>query len=261
MKIVTWNINSLNLRIELLKKFAYMVKPDIICLQETKSTDQNFPVEKIIDMGYRHFVFRGEKSYNGVAILSKYPILESLKLKIYNDDARYISIKIKNLEIINIYVPAGGEVPDQLTNPKFKHKLEFLFLFKKWFLANKSSDDNVVLLGDFNIAPYTNDVWSSRSLRNVVSHTSIERNNLVSLKDDLGFIDSFRYFIEQEKKLYSWWSYRNKNWKKSNRGRRLDHIWVSYNLEKKLEFVEMFPEVRDWPRTSDHIPCLLKLKI
>ncbi len=259
MRIITWNINSVRLRINLLERLAKEQKPDIICLQETKAQDQHFPLEAIKQMGFAHVVYSGEKSYNGVAILSKTPISDTFSLKLYNEDTRHIAAKIGDIEVHNFYVPAGGDEPDVETNPKYKHKLEYVRLMQEWLTKNRSKSDKMILVGDLNIAPHEHDVWSSRQLRNVISHTEPERAALLSLQDSLGFIDTARHFVNLDEKLYSWWSYRNRDWKKSNRGRRLDHIWASLPLKSQLKATKCITEARDWERPSDHAPCVLDL--
>ncbi|MDG1436336.1 MAG: exodeoxyribonuclease III [Rickettsiaceae bacterium] len=259
MRIVTWNINSVRLRINLLEQLISEQHPDIICLQETKTEDKTFPIEAITKMGYEHIVFSGEKSYNGVAIISNLPITDSFSLNIYNDDKRHICATVSGIEVHNFYVPAGGDEPDVEINPKFKHKLEFIKSMQEWFASNRKKTDKIILTGDLNIAPHEHDVWSSRQLRNVVSHTEIERASLLALQKSFDFIDAARYFVDLNEKLYSWWSYRNKDWKKSNRGRRLDHIWASSPLKAALGGVEHLKHIRDWERPSDHVPCVLNL--
>jgi len=259
MRIITWNINSVRLRINLLEKLVKEQSPDVICLQETKAEDKHFPLEVIKQMGFEHVVYSGEKSYNGVAILSKKPISDSFSLPLYNGDKRHIAAKIGGIEVHNFYVPAGGDEPDIESNPKYKHKLEYVRLMQEWLCTNRKKTDRMILVGDLNIAPNEHDVWSSRQLRNVISHTEPERTALSSLQASLKFIDTARHFVNLSEKLYSWWSYRNRDWKKSNRGRRLDHIWVTSPLESQLKAINCIKEARDWERPSDHIPCILDL--
>lgn len=259
MRIVTWNINSVRLRIDLLANFCQQYQPDVICLQETKTEDKFFPLQAIKDLGYNYIVHRGEKSYNGVAILSKFEITESFSLDLYNDNKRHICAKIKDFEVHNFYVPAGGDEPDIEINPKFKHKLSYLKLMQEWFAENRKQDDKIILVGDLNIAPHEHDVWSSKQLKGVVSHTPVERKALLDFQLSFNFIDTARHFIHIEEKIYTWWSYRNKDWKKSNRGRRLDHIWVSAPLTSLLKNILSLSEVRDWQRPSDHVPFILDI--
>lgn len=260
MKIVTWNINSLRLRIELLKKLIYEHQPDVILLQETKVDDSLFPLEVIKNIGYEHVIYSGQKSYNGVAIISKLPLNNVFSLELYNNDKRHIAAKVDDLEIHNFYVPAGGDIPDIGINSKFKHKLEYIRLMQEWLVSNRTKNDKIIIAGDLNIAPYEHDVWSSKQLKNVVSHTDIERSLLMELQNSLDFIDSSRYFVPLDEKFYTWWSYRNIDWKKSNRGRKLDHIWVSNNLKESLLAMHLLSEARDWLLPSDHVPYFVSLK-
>lgn len=259
MRIVTWNINSLRLRMDLMGKLQSEHSPDIICLQEIKTSDETFPVEGVRALGYEHVVYSGEKSYNGVAILSKYPITDNFCLSFYNQDKRHIAAKIHDFEIHNFYVPAGGDIPDTELNPKFKHKLAYLDWMKSWFKDNRNISDKIILTGDLNIAPHEHDVWSSKQLKNVVSHTGVERKVLIDLQESFNFIDSGRHFVDYNEKLYTWWSYRTPDWKKSNRGRRLDHIWVSESLKDRLHSISSIGVARGWERPSDHVPFILDL--
>jgi exodeoxyribonuclease-3 len=261
MKIVTWNINSIRFRISLLKKLIDAYQPDIITLQETKVEDDLFPMQIIKDMGYRYIIYSGQKSYNGVAILSKFPFTDMLVLELYNNDKRHIAVKVNGIELHNFYVPAGGDIPDININLKFKHKLEYIKLMQKWLTSNRSLRDKIIITGDLNVAPHEHDVWSSRQLRKVISHTDIERSLLIELQNSLDFIDSARHFTPFNEKFYTWWSYRNVDWKKSNRGRRLDHIWLSRNLESELLAINALSHVRDWLQPSDHIPYCVTIRI
>lgn len=264
MKIATWNINSIRLRIDLLQRFAEQCEPDIIALQEIKCPDDKFPLARIKKMGFEHCVFAGQKSYNGVAILSKYPIQNSFSISLYNNDKRHIAATIlyresTNIELHNFYVPAGGDIADIEVNPKYLHKLEYVRLMQEWFAQNRNSGDNIVLVGDLNIAPHEHDVWSSRQLRNVISHTEPERTLLNALQASFDFIDTGRHFTPFSEKLYTWWSYRNRDWQKSNRGRRLDHIWTSKSLASRLKQIDIPKELRGWDTPSDHVPMILEL--
>lgn len=240
-------------------KLQGMINPDVICLQETKTSDETFPHQAVRELGYEHVAYLGEKSYNGVAILSKYPILESFSLSFYNDHKRHIAARIGNLEIHNFYVPAGGDIPDPEISEKFKHKLAYLDEIKNWFQNNRQKNDQIILTGDLNIAPHEHDVWSSRQLKNVVSHTMIERKMLTDLQESFNFIDTARHFVDYSEKLYTWWSYRTPDWQKSNRGRRLDHIWISESLKDRLGGIRSLGEARGWDRPSDHVPFILDL--
>lgn len=260
MKIVTWNINSLRIRLNLIEQLIDQYQPDIIALQEIKTVNELFPEQAIINYGYQHIYYSGQKSYNGVAILSKLPFTNKFSLELYNDDKRHIAVEIEGIEIHNFYMPAGGDLPDANLNKKFKHKLEYIRLTQEWFINNRSQNDKIIILGDLNIAPLEHDVWSSNQLRNVVSHTDIEREKLLELQASLGFVDSARHFVPYNEKIYTWWSYRNIDWQKSNRGRRLDHIWTSANLRDRMLSINSLSEARNWLRPSDHVPYCLTMR-
>lgn len=262
MRLVTWNINSVRLRLPLIEKLTAQVSPDVLCLQETKVTDELFPVDALKALGYEHMVFRGEKSYNGVAILSRLPLHSEEKMDIAGaPDARHISTRLPgDIELHNFYIPAGGDEPDTTINPKYKFKLEFVEYMTRWFAQNRNPNDRVVAVGDFNIAPLEHDVWSHKQLRNVVSHTEPEITRLDSLKKTLDWVDVARHFVPEEEKLYSWWSYRNRDWRTSNRGRRLDHVWVTPALQNALQSHEVIADARDWEKPSDHVPVVVEIK-
>ncbi len=261
MKIATWNINSVRLRINSLKLFAENEQPDVICLQETKVQDADFPLDAIRSLGYEHVIFRGEKSYNGVTIISKLPLRNIQKLDIAGaKDTRHISALLPgDIELHNFYIPAGGDDPDTAINPKYKFKLEFVDYMTQWFGENRKKSDKIIILGDFNIAPLEHDVWSSKQLKNVVSHTEPEITRLKKLQNGLGWVDIGRHFVPENEKLYSWWSYRNKDWEKSNRGRRLDHIWATQPLKSSLKSHKVYADTRNWQQPSDHVPVILEL--
>jgi exodeoxyribonuclease-3 len=259
MKIVTWNINSVRLRLSLLKKLIEEQQPDVICLQEIKVEDLLFPHGSISELGYKYLYYSGQKSYHGVAILSKIQATDNFIVEFYNEDKRHIAVKIKDIEIHNFYIPAGGDIPDINENPKFKHKLGYIDLAQNWFTTNRSKQDKIIVLGDLNIAPHEHDVWSSKQLKNVVSHTGIEREKLINFQNSLEFIDSARHFTPMSQKLYTWWSYRNQDWMKSDRGRRLDHIWVSANLKSRMKSINSLKDARSWTQPSDHVPYILEL--
>lgn len=262
LKIATWNINSIRLRLPALEKFIQVQAPDILCLQETKVQDKDFPIQACQDLGYPHTVFSGEKSYNGVAMLSRIPLRNVAAESFCNGDKRHIyALLPQGIELHNFYIPAGGDIPDPEENPKFDHKLRFVDAMREWFQAKRDRTDPIIIVGDFNIAPFEHDVWSHRQLLSVVSHTPIEVEKLTKLQKSLGWIDSSRLFVPLEKKLYSWWSYRNQDWKKSDRGRRLDHIWTTPALKSNIHNSLIFREARDWNQPSDHVPVITEFRI
>jgi exodeoxyribonuclease-3 len=258
MKIISWNINSVRLRAPLLKQLISEQDPEIVCLQETKVQDSQFPLDQLKSFGLENIYFSGQKSYNGVAILSKEALSNVQTYKILeSEDKRHISAVTKSgIKIHNFYVPAGGDEPDININPKFDFKLKFLDWMKNYFVKNYSQNDKLIMVGDMNIAPLESDVWSHKQLLKVVSHTPIEVEKMNNLQKTLNWIDSHRYKIGDEEKLYSWWSYRSRDPMKSNRGRRLDHIWMTPSLKNKISKVEFLTDFRIREKPSDHIPII-----
>lgn len=262
--IATWNINSLRLRRAHLHRLVEQLRPDILCLQETKVPDELFPETLGAEIGLPYALKRGMKSYNGVAIYSRLPltIAENTPDWCGKRDCRHLSASVvvagNPLVIHDFYVPAGGDLPDRDANSKFAHKLDFLHETQQYFETHPAK--RAVLVGDLNIAPLEHDVWSHKQLLNVVSHTPIEITALTSWQN-AGFYDAIRHFVPSSEKLYTWWSYRNQNWASSDRGRRLDHIWVTPDLIPALQSYVILREARDWPQPSDHVPISLTLNI
>jgi exodeoxyribonuclease III len=263
LRIATWNINSVRIRLPILKQLVATVSPDILCLQETKVMDEHFPLDDLKSLGFPHVAFSGQKSYNGVAILSKVKLDNVSCLTIADSDhKRHISATLPDgTALHNFYVPAGGDIPDPAVNPAFDFKLRFVDWMTGWSKQHKKKKQKTVILGDFNIAPYEQDVWSSKQLRNVVSHTEPERTRLSALRDSHDWCDVARHFTDEKHKLYSWWSYRNRDWRKSDRGRRLDHIWVTPDLKPALKSCDIIKDARDWGSPSDHVPVVVDLAI
>ena len=259
MRIATWNINSVRLRIHHVLRFIKEQNIDVMCLQETKSIDENFPSEDFRKTGMKYQYYRGEKSYNGVAIVSKFELTDPGYVNwCKKNDTRHIYVKINNnIELHNFYVPAGGDEPDISINPKFEHKISFINEMKYYFLSNTKK--NKILVGDLNIAPLEQDVWSHKQLLNVVSHTPIETETLLDFIQTGEWIDIMREFVPHNEKLYSWWSYRNRNWEISNRGRRLDHFWISKNLFSLVKSGVIYKDTRSWEKPSDHVPIIVDI--
>jgi exodeoxyribonuclease-3 len=263
MRICTWNINSLRLRLPLLKRLIAALEPDVICLQETKVPDELFPDAAPGELGYPYVARKGMKGYNGVAILSRRKLtLQNAPDWCSKGDCRHLQVKVQAkggaIELHDFYVPAGGDIPDRDQNVKFAHKLDFLAEATAWFATNGVRKRSV-LVGDLNIAPLEHDVWSHKQLLGVVSHTPVEVAGLHALRAT-GFYDAVRHFVPEDQKLYTWWSYRNQDWRASDRGRRLDHIWVTPDLAPKLARTEILKDARDWPQSSDHVPVMVELK-
>ena len=263
LRIVTWNINSLRLRRALLARLMADLDPDVVCLQETKVPDPLFPAELADETGYPHIAFRGMKGYNGVAVFSRIPfrVLPDTPDWCGRGDCRHLAVRLAvagGLDLHNFYVPAGGDVPDPAANPKFAHKLDFVREAAAHFAAVPPL--RTLLVGDLNIAPLEHDVWSHRQLLDVVSHTPAETAAL-GLWQRTGFIDAVRHFVPPTEKLFTWWSYRNRDWRASDRGRRLDHVWITADLLPHLVAQRVLKEARDWPQGSDHVPVAVDLAL
>jgi len=257
--VATWNINSVRLRIDLVTRYLAEKAPDVLCLQETKCPDANFPHGAFRDAGYRHIAISGQKGYHGVAIVSRIPFAShSVRDFCLKGDARHLVVTLDGalggVDVHNFYVPAGGDEPDPEINPKFAHKLAFVDEMAEWAAAEKAAAGRAILVGDLNIAPLEHDVWSHKALRNVVSHTAMEVEKLAHAQQAGPWVDALRKFVPDEEKLYTWWSYRSPDWAKADKGRRLDHVWVSPALGEAVAGMEVFREARGWTRPSDHVP-------
>lgn len=259
MKITTWNINSIRIRMDALARLIEVENPDVLCLQETKVRDDLFPTLEITALGYPHQAVFGEKSYNGVAILSKQPLTD---IKTFTwgglEAARHIAatITVNNMpvEIHSLYIPAGGDIPKADQNPKFAYKLRFIDELTDWSAQSVNDGRARILTGDFNIAPYEDDVWSHERLKNIITHTPLERDILLNLNKKGGWVDAVRKVIPLPEKIFTWWSYRTPDFEAADKGRRLDHIWLSAPLERALTDVSILKAARGWEKPSDHVP-------
>jgi exodeoxyribonuclease-3 len=263
LTLATWNINSVRLRLDIVRRFIAEAQPDVLCLQETKSPDEHFPRAAFDELGYKHQLVHGMKGYNGIAILSRVALGESgTQSWCKRKDCRHGTVTLPGgIELHNIYIPAGGDIPDPAVNPKFAHKLQFLDEITAWFGAERRPDKPMIVVGDLNIAPLETDVWSHKQLLKVVSHTPIEVEKLGRLQDSARFVDAVRRFVPAEQRLYSWWSYRAHDWSLSDRGRRLDHIWVTPALVGGLVEARIHRDSRGWPKASDHVPVMVTLAL
>jgi exodeoxyribonuclease III len=261
LRLATWNINSVRLRVDNVCRLLAEWAPDVLCLQETKAQDPLFPSEAFEALGYRQQLVHGMKGYNGVAIISRVPIATPLTRSwCARDDCRHaLAVLPGGIELHNIYVPAGGDLPDPEGNPKFAHKLQFLDEVTAWFAAERTDGRAMVAVGDLNIAPLEADVWSHKQLLNVVSHTPVEVERLGRLQQAGGFVDAVRHLIPAPERLYTWWSYRARDWAASDRGRRLDHIWVTPGLVGQLSEALVLRDSRSWPKASDHVPVMVTI--
>jgi exodeoxyribonuclease-3 len=260
--IATWNINSVRLRVDLVARYLGEHAPDVLCLQEIKCKEGDFPRAAFTDLGYAHVALNGQKGYHGVAVVSKLP-LAAIDRKEFcaKGDARHVAVTLmpqgaggRAIALHNFYVPAGGDEPDPVANPKFAHKLAFLEEMAEWIATERIARSDAILVGDLNIAPLETDVWNHKALLKVVSHTPIEVESLGRVFQSGPWIDALRHHVPPQEKLYTWWSYRAPDWAKADKGRRLDHVWVSPSLKPCLGGMSVLRESRGWERPSDHVP-------
>ncbi|MGB0798295.1 MAG: exodeoxyribonuclease III [Planktomarina sp.] len=251
--LATWNINSVRLREPIVLKLLEEQAPDVLCLQECKSPVELIPTEGFAALGYTHMVARGQKGYNGVAILSKMPLVDAGSLDLANlGHARHVAATLPNgVTIHNHYIPAGGDVPDREKNEKFGQKLDYLTDLRDIFAADAPKKS--ILVGDLNIAPREDDVWDHKKLLKIVSHTPIEVDHLYDVMKAGDWVDVTRQDIT-EGKLYTWWSYRAKDWDAADKGRRLDHIWATSDISASAHSSRVLRDARGWEKPSDHAP-------
>ena len=251
MKIATWNVNSIAVRLEQVLNWLKTHDIDVLCLQETKTVDEKFPLEEIENAGYKA-AFIGQKSYNGVAILSKHELKDVQKN--FDDDEldapkRLIAATVNNIRIVNTYIPNGTE----LWTDKFTFKLDWLQRLRKFFDETCNVHGDVLLCGDFNVAPDETDVWNVKAWEGKLHFSKPERAAMHHVKQ-WGFVDVFR---QQNGDLqeFSWWNYREGAFPK-NQGLRIDHIWTSKSLAEKCVGSWIDKEPRGWERPSDHTPVV-----
>jgi len=256
ISVASWNINSVRARLDIVERFLIEEAPDVLCLQETKVVNDTFPAGLFRQHGYVHQMLNGQKMHHGVAIVSKIPIREDDRLDWQaNGEARHIGVRLENgVRIENVYVPAGGDEPDRTINPKFGQKLDFLERMVEWSAALEAKP--TILTGDFNIAPLECDVWSHKQLINVVSHTQVEVDLLARLQAAGNWVDLGRHFFPAPQRLFTWWSYRARDWAESDRGRRLDHMWVTPDLVANAVGHRVVEPIRGWTKPSDHVPLI-----
>ena len=263
--IATWNINSVRLRMPIVEQFLLQHRPDILCLQETKVPNELFPRAPLKALGYEHIIIHGQKGYHGVAIASRIPLTEDHRQDYCGvGDARHISAIFEHgnrrVRLHNFYVPAGGDEPDRTINPKFGHKLDFIEEMKR-LRANAEPNTSAILVGDLNIAPLEHDVWSHKQLLRIVSHTPVETDGLIEVMQRGAWLDLMRQHTPPSEKLYTWWSYRAKDWETSDRGRRLDHMWASPALAAQATAHRVLEPCRGWDKPSDHVPLIVEIEV
>ena len=262
ISIASWNINSVRLRIDQVVRFAREQAPDVLCLQEIKCRAEQFPAKALAELGYVHQAVHGQKGYHGVATVSRIPFTEFSRHDWQdNGEARHVGVELhgagKGLILENVYIPAGGDVPDREANPKFAQKLDFIGRMCRWAAA---IDRPTIIVGDFNVAPLDCDVYDHKALLKVVSHTPIEIETLAKFRDAHGWEDLGRKFIPAPERNYSWWSYRA-FWRQKDQGRRLDHIWASPELAGQGRSYRFVEETRRWDQPSDHVPIVTELDL
>lgn len=252
MKLVTWNVNSLKVRLPQVLDWLAIHQPDVLCLQETKQEDQNFPAVELLAAGYQP-LFSGQKTYNGVAILSKAPATEVIAaIPGFTDpQKRVLAATIAGVRIVNIYVPNGQSVDSD----KFQYKLAWLDALVAWLGQEMARNPQLALLGDFNIAPEDRDVHDPKAWEGQVLVSPPEREAFRRLLDS-GLADSFRLF-DQPEKTYSWWDYRMNAFRR-NMGMRIDHILLSAALAKSCKSCVIDKEIRKLERPSDHVPVMVE---
>jgi exodeoxyribonuclease-3 len=269
LKVTTWNINSVRLRIDLVAKFIKAARPDVLCLQETKCPDDKFPLKRFKRLGYEHVALNGQKGYHGVSVLSRLPF-EAFTVESFcgKTDCRHVSAVFGEraglrdpVTLHNFYVPAGGDIPDPEVNVKFAHKLSFLDEMRAHAKLRFGATERAILVGDLNVAPLEHDVWSHKQMLRVVSHTPVETEKLTGICTDGGWVDVMRTHTPQPEKLYTWWSYRSPDWQVANKGRRLDHVWTSPALADRVSQIRIAREARAWTRPSDHVPVTATIEL
>ncbi|MEP3051894.1 MAG: exodeoxyribonuclease III [Erythrobacter sp.] len=263
ISVATWNINSVRLRIAQVERFLKEEAPDVLCLQEIKCQEHQFPAEQLAALGYEHIAVHGQKGYHGVATVSRIPLREYSRHDWQNNgEARHVGVELldagKGMRLDNVYVPAGGDIPDREKNPKFGQKLDFLARMIDWAGAIEAP---TMIVGDFNIAPLESDVWSHKQLLKVVSHTPLEVETLGKFQAAHDWIDIGREHIRDPERYFSWWSYRSPDWSKNDRGRRLDHMWATPQLAAKATGHRVVEGARSWEKPSDHIPLITEFEL
>ncbi|QIL19550.1 exodeoxyribonuclease III [Thermomonas sp. HDW16] len=254
MKIASWNVNSLNVRLPHLQRWLDEAKPDVVALQETKQEDHKFPEDALLELGYRS-VFSGQKTYNGVAIISRLPFTGQAVTAIPGFDdpqKRVIAATVGGIRIVDLYVVNGEAVGSE----KFDYKLRWLAAVREWLREEAAAHPNLVVLGDFNIAPDDRDVFDPKRWREKILCSTPEREAYRSLLD-LGLHDSFRLFNE-EAGHHSWWDYRLSGFERGW-GLRIDLVLVSDALKARCTAAGIDREPRGWERPSDHTPVFVEI--
>lgn len=254
MRIATWNVNSLNVRLPHVLDWIARHSPDIVCLQELKLEDAKFPRAPIEDAGYQCAI-SGQKTYNGVAILARHPLAEIVTGIPGFDDPqkRIIAATVEQMRVVCAYVPNGQSV----SSDKYEYKLRWLAAFQRWLRDELSRRTRLVVAGDYNIAPEDRDVYDPKAWQGQVLCSEPERDAFSGLLA-LGLSDSFRLF-DQPDKSFSWWDYRMNGFRR-NLGLRIDHILLSAELARNCERCAIDLEPRRLDRPSDHAPVVAEIR-
>jgi len=255
VRVATWNVNSLRVRLGHLERWLAEARPDVVCLQETKVVDDDFPVEAIRGFGYDHVCFWGEQTYNGVAILSKLPLTDiHLGIDDHEHDTqpRVAAATVAGVRIYTCYVPNGQAVG----SPKFAYKLRWLDRLRMWIARDHTPDDAVLVCGDMNIAPDDLDTWDPFQTEGQLLCHPEERERLRRLLD-WGLVDAWRE-LHPFTSEFTWWDYRRMGFER-NHGLRIDHIFVTRPLFERTRDVTIWREVRGWDQPSDHVPVSIDL--
>ncbi|BAL80548.1 exodeoxyribonuclease III [Caldisericum exile] len=253
MKIATWNVNSIRSRVEHVLMLLKDNEVDILGIQELKTEEKNFPFKDFESLGYYVEAF-GQKAYNGVALISKFPF-ESITKNVLNDtEARTIVGIVKGLHILNVYFPHGGEYGSE----KFFYKLEFYQKIKNYILKNNLLDVDFILMGDFNVAKEPIDVWDPVMLDGTIGFMKEEREAISDLMS-IGLVDAFRHF-NPDVQEFTWWDYTSGSFRR-NWGMRIDYILVSKSMLPKLQNCYIEKTFRKLEKPSDHVPVVLEISV
>ena len=211
-------------------------------------------------LGYVNHRLNGQRMHHGVAILSKVPLHDEGRHDWQdNGEARHVGARLDcGIRLENVYVPAGGDIPDRKLNPKFGQKLDFIQRMTRW---SEGLREPTLIVGDFNVAPLECDVWSHKALIDVVSHTQVEIDALTQMQQAHDWVDIGRTFVPAPERNFTWWSYRSPDHTKNDRGRRLDHMWVSPGAAERVISHRVLEPCRGWERPSDHVPLICEVAI
>ena len=263
LTVCTWNINSVRIRLDLVQEAIARLKPDVLCLQETKCQDDKFPVKAIKDMGFAHIALNGQKGWHGVATFSKLPFAGVERQEFCaKGDARHVSVTLAEglaapLTIPQFLCSGRWRHSRSRPQPQVRPQARLPDEATAWpRLAAQANDPagHAMLVGDLNIAPLESDVWGHKQLLNVVSHTPVEVERMGRWQASGPWVDVMRQFVSPPEKLFTWWSYRSPDWTANDRGRRLDHVWTSRSLAPLARDMTVLREARSWEKPSDHVP-------